>query len=344
MKIPSDEIPQADLIRDVIKAVVSVSQGAITFQEIAIAINKTERQGRYYRKAAEIIGLISTPKLNSSVLTPLGRDFIATGATLKNPLLIQGVLSARFFQRLIPFFEANIVRGLTHLEIIHFIVTVSDLVEDSMLRRRLSSVISWLEQLRVIEKRGDRFFLSIDNINKTIEILNFNDIDEPVLPATGTLQEYQTVEGRISSASEIVTVYKDQARLERANKAHRTLVNLVAKRIREAGGIPKSNQFIDLATTLERDFIFEMKSTAAGNVNSQIRKGISQLYEYRYLENTPKANLILVIENPLAKDEAWMLDYMETDRDIHLIWDGNDSLYGSEHTRRHLPFLGIQAP
>jgi len=55
------------------------------------------------------------------------------------------------------------------------------------------------------------------------------------------------------------------------------MVYKIGSRLRIAGGIPKANQFIDLATTIERDYIFEMKSTTAGNVNAQVRKGISQL-------------------------------------------------------------------
>jgi len=37
-----------------------------------------------------------------------------------------------------------------------------------------------------------------------------------------------------------------------------------------------------------------------------------------------------------------MLDYMENDREINLVWDGNDELYGSERTRNELDFLGLQ--
>lgn len=57
-----------------------------------------------------------------------------------------------------------------------------------------------------------------------------------------------------------------------------------------------------------------MKSTTDSNVKSQIRRGISQLYEYRYIENKPDASLVLVIENPLQADNNWLQDYMETDR------------------------------
>ena len=84
-----------------------------------------------------------------------------------------------------------------------------------------------------------------------------------------------------------------------------------------------------------------MKSTTEDNVKAQVRKGISQLYEYRYLENKPDANLILVVERPLTGDNTWMIDYMENDRNIHLVWDGDNNLYGTERTRQQLGFLGL---
>ena len=124
MRIPSDEIPQADIITDVVRTVICISQGGQTFQDIATAINKVERQGRYYRKAAEIIGLITTPTTNHSILTDLGREFIRTGSILTNPILIQGVLSARIFQRLIPFLELNSANGVTRDQIIAFVASV----------------------------------------------------------------------------------------------------------------------------------------------------------------------------------------------------------------------------
>ena len=129
--------------------------------------------------------------------------------------------------------------------------------------------------------------------------------------------------------------------MELANGAHINLVNLVASRITAAGGIAKKNQFIDLASKMNEDFIFEMKSTTETNVRSQVRKGISQLYEYRYLENTPEAKLVLVVERPLATSNIWMNDYLENDRGVLLIWDGDERLFGSAKANESLPFLRL---
>ena len=84
-----------------------------------------------------------------------------------------------------------------------------------------------------------------------------------------------------------------------------------------------------------------MKSTTNNNEKSQLRAGLSQLYEYRFLQNKPAAKLILVIENPLSIREQWRQNYLEQDRDVYLVWDGNDELYGNIRTRNELNFLGL---
>lgn len=279
---------------------------------------------------------------NHSVLTPLGEELINSGATITNPIFIQSILNVRLFQRLIPFLELNAENGITREDIIEFILRVSDLSGDSMAHRRLNSVVSWLDELNLIERRGDRFFFHSSTITDNIEILDFTSIDEPILPRTNDLTEYQTVFERAANARETITIQRDSAKLDRADNAHRQLVNLVAEKIRNSNHIPRNNQLIDLATRIDNiNYIFEMKSTTAHNVRSQVRKGLSQLYEYQYLQNLPNANLVLVVESSLPSSSRWMIDYLETSRNINLIWDGNSNLYGTETTRRRFEFLGI---
>lgn len=340
MRITSANVPQADLLSDVMRTVVCVSEGGSTYQDIAGFIGKGERQGRYYRKAAEILGFILTPSTNSSALTPLGELLIETGPTIENELVLQAVLNAHVFQRVIPFFENN-NQGLTKSEIINYLASVSDIPEtaESMLPRRFSSVISWLETLGLIDREGQRYFLR-DGLFETIPRLEFTHDEEPILPSSGELHEYEVVETRVDQANEAVLYYKSLAALERANNSHIHLVNLVSERIRNSGSLPRFNQFIDLAARIgERDYIFEMKSTTVNNVKSQVRKGLSQLYEYRYLQNIPEAQLVLVLENPLPQEMRWIHEYMEIDRGIHLIWDGDNSLYSTPRTNHELNFL-----
>ncbi len=178
----------------------------------------------------------------------------------------------------------------------------------------------------------------------TLEIPAFEiqDVEQPILPVSGDLIEYQAIATKAGKAKEEIVILKDQVKTERAVNAHIQLVNLVAQKIREKNGIPKSNQLIDLAVNFEKSYLFEMKSITADNARSQIRKGVSQLYEYRYLQNKPDANLVLVIEKLLNESLSWMCDYLENDRGIYLIWDGDSKLYGSNETREELKFLDLQ--
>lgn len=344
MKVTSEEIPQADNLIDVVKTVIAVSQGAITFQQIAQAIGKVERQGRYYRKAAEIVGLVIN-KNNQAYLTPAGHAFMLNNPTLTNPALLQGVLSARIFQRIIPFLESKGLEGASRTQFEYFLNETADLGDNSMANRRISTIISWLIALDIIHQiDNSKYILSKTSINQRLDNILFDNLDEPLLPNSNNLSEYNIVQQRSSSAIEAIVTYRDSALLERADNAHRRLVNLTSDRIRNAGSLPKYNQLIDLATHYDgNDFIFEMKSTTDTNEKSQIRAGLSQLYEYRFLQNKPLAKLILVIENPLSIKELWRQNYLEQDRDVYLIWDGSDELHGNHKTREDLHFLNLQS-
>jgi hypothetical protein len=54
----SELVPQADVLEDIARTVDAVAAGAASFQQIAAAIGKVERQGRYYRKAAQTMDLL----------------------------------------------------------------------------------------------------------------------------------------------------------------------------------------------------------------------------------------------------------------------------------------------
>jgi len=172
-------------------------------------------------------------------------------------------------------------------------------------------------------------------------VLEVLDVEQPLFPVTADLKEYKAVEERAAKAQEAIAYYKDAAKLERSNLAYQRLVNLVASRISAAGGVAKTNALIDLATAVDEDFIFEMKSLGYTNVRAQVRKGLSQLYEYRYLQNKAGAKLVLVLEKPLPRKEQWMIDYLENDLEINVIWDGDGQLHGTNFAQKALKFLRL---
>ncbi len=106
---------------------------------------------------------------------------------------------------------------------------------------------------------------------------------------------------------------------ERANIVHSQLVNVMAQKILGEGLMPMSNGLIDLFTRNNDAYIlFEMKSVHSSNECSQIRKAISQLYEYRFLNNFPGAELCIVLS--AKPSENWILDYILNDRNLLICW------------------------
>jgi hypothetical protein len=341
-RITSSDLPQADRLESVLLTVIAVANGATSDIEIANSIPVIEgddRQGRYYRNAAEMLGFIVNSR-NQSKLTEKG-IMLLLNPVITNPVLISSVLNLQIYQKLLPYLELY-PNGRTRQQIQLYLESIADpRIGPSMIPRRMGTILSWPRTLGFIKLDDTGLFKVKNNLSNEVPIFEITDDSQPILPVTGELSEYQTIEQRTIGAKGTVTYWKDQAKLERSANAHIALVNLVAKRIREYGGIPKSNQLIDLAVNLDKDYLFEMKSINNSNTKTQVRKGLSQLYEYRYLQNIPSAKLVLVIEKSLGNDHSWIIDFMENDRDINVIWDGNDELYGTEKTRRELSFLNL---
>ncbi|MGB7202013.1 MAG: hypothetical protein WBD16_07060, partial [Pyrinomonadaceae bacterium] len=305
MRIQSFEVPQADRLETVIHIVINVANGARTDAEIIhnIADLGTTRQGRYYRLAAELLGFI-TNQSNNAQLTAKGEQF-TQNPTLDNPSFIASVLGLEVIQRLLPYIEL-FPEGLTREQIETYLESIVAIgIGESMIHRRVMTILSWLKTINVITEIDHRY-RSINTFTANLPVLEIDNIEQPILPTSGALDEYQIVQERAREAREDVVMYRNDALHDRARVSHRHLINLTAERITAAGGIPKSNDLIDLAVNLDSDFIFEMKSTTDTNVRSQVRKGISQLYEYRYLQNKPEANLVLVVESPIVAPNNWM--------------------------------------
>ncbi|MGD1019168.1 MAG: hypothetical protein ABSA12_07595 [Verrucomicrobiia bacterium] len=339
MKIPSEDVIQADSPRREMQTIEAVARGAKTDDDIAGAIGGlTDRQGRYYRRAGEALGFLRRDAQNESVLTPLGREYAVASAAGKRDLMTRALLANPLVQRLIPFLESKGRTGATRGELERFLASVSEFGGESMAHRRASSYVHWLREFGLADDSNGNLVLK--GLPEGVPIVHYISNDEPLLPRRYILREYQERAQRLREASGTVTTLIDQAKRERALSSHTALVNLVAQRLKTLRAIPKDNDYIDLAARVgDTNFLFEMKSTTEDNARSQIRRGLSQLYEYRYLQQIEQPKLVLVIENPLPRPLAWIETYLRTDRNILLVWDGNNRLYCSDEVRRELPFL-----
>lgn len=113
-------------------------------------------------------------------------------------------------------------------------------------------------------------------------------------------------------------------RRQKSNLNHKMLLQKLEEYLESLGCDPVENDHIDLFAHIPKDgkFLFEVKSITSENLLSQTRKGISQLYEYRFRYQDQigyDVNLCLVL--PKQPSELnWLEEYICTDRKIGLIW------------------------
>ena len=335
--IPTKEIPQADSLEKVVKTVYAVSQGKQSHQEIARYLGVDDRQGRYYRKAAEILKLVTkTSSKNVSALTQIGQALLTSNDAQKKQLLINQVLGATVFQSVIGMVAAsNGVSDRSDLE-----NSLSKLVSPTtagMIGRRLTTILSWLDSLDLAEKENHQ--VKLKSIPSSINKLEISDVRVPILPKPNELRLFEEVHQRKRSASALIKFEIDRAKYDRANSVHERLRSLLADKIRSHGAIPTWNKYVDLAVRMNnQDFLIEVKTSE--HARGQVRRGLSQLYEYRYLQALPKAALVLLLEKPLSGPNQWLLEYLTVDRGISVIWDNSgDQLFTTDDGVKNLPFI-----
>lgn len=121
---------------------------------------------------------------------------------------------------------------------------------------------------------------------------------------------------------------------ERANLQHRIILEKLHNYLLALNANILENEHIDLYAILPNNLkiIFEVKSTNEENLLTQVRKGISQLYEYSYRYKDIIGHdiyLCLVFqEEPTSIN--WLQDYICLDRKIAVLWfEGNSLHYSS---------------
>ena len=333
-------IPQADTLDNVIDVLEFVKKGHNSYQAIAKKLGLTERQGRYYRLAAEILGFIRNIKhRNMAILTQLGQDFLNANHSHRQQILTNQVLNIPVVQGIIAMIAIS-GGSVIQDELNDALLTVVKESTRSMIRRRIKTIVSWLETLGIVTKTER--IIKLQSLPGTIEKLEIGDPNMPVIPRVDDLKLFRLVLRRTSSVGTLQYEMK-AVKQERADETHERLRSCMAKRLREHGYVPTSNHYVDLATRInESDFLIEVK-TLGTDVFNRIREGVSQLYEYRYIQCLPHAKLVLLLDRPLTGRSAWLLDYLEKDRGIYVMWNGdNGDLQTTKEGYEALPFMGSQ--
>ena len=143
------------------------------------------------------------------------------------------------------------------------------------------------------------------------------EINTNIFPA---LKDFKTNQIRaFSQSGKQMDPFETLIRREKANREHARILTMLAAKLRANNYRVFENVFIDLfAEITTQDYIFEVKSNNARNALSQIRKAISQLYEYRYRINKPDAILCIVLQQ--KPTQTWVEDYLLHDRGIIFCW------------------------
>jgi hypothetical protein len=156
------------------------------------------------------------------------------------------------------------------------------------------------------------------------------ETDEPftisstvTLPPLTPRQAFRSPPRTSSSNESTADPELTQLKRQKSNAYHRLLVRKVEEQLRARGcNEPRDNIYIDLAGELNGiKILFEMKSCNSNNVISQIRKAVSQVYEYRYRysHEFPQESTLLCIVAQERPDD-WWLNYLINDRGINVIW------------------------
>ncbi len=110
---------------------------------------------------------------------------------------------------------------------------------------------------------------------------------------------------------------------ERANQSHHAIEAALAERIKRGRYEPRTTENIDVFFTCEQgSVIIEAKSCTENNIHAQVRKGVSQLFEYRYLygeDLTKPVHLALAIEAEPGPAASWLVSYLES-LEIAVAW------------------------
>lgn len=310
MALMTRDFPQADKIEQVGKVAIAVANGNTADSDIEkyIGLDSAGRQGRYYRHAAEVLGLITTSQ-NQSFLTPLGNEYSnLTTSKAQIEFLIRCMLDAPVFLHAVAYInEVN-----PDEKRLKAWFTSNYPGAHSTANRRFSTFINYIHYL---------INYKVINISNSKYVLNRYTgaaVKKKILAGQGIgKREFKTY----AANNKTIIVEVEAQKKERANITHWNLVTAKSEFLHNRKFNAFENELIDLYAEDKKDIIiYEMKSIIENNFISQLRKAIAQLYEYRYIFSAPTARICMVTNFPIPKKHEWAIDYLTKDREIGYEW------------------------
>lgn len=322
------ELPQADDFERVLRVVGAVEHGPQTHAELAQALGDyRERQGAYYRKAAEIFGLVQLAGPNRVELTDEGLRVLNMTALERKLHLGTRVLELPVFAEIVH--ELRLAdSGLDLQTIRHAVADVVPGTTPKMIERRTQTMLSWLRYFGIVAVDAGRVHLV-----RIPRETAFEEMLPHSLRRTWAFKTLPLMSGEdpgFTAAEEMSHQYLVEAvTLEKALAAHERLVRDMNRQILDLGVEPKFNGLVDLFLEHQGiQVIFEMKSCSHSNLHDQARVGLAQLYEYRFLHEMPEAKLVLTLEGRPEKSDAWLLPYLTKDRGLYVCWSDGQKGFG----------------
>lgn len=330
MELPrhsTDQFPQADSLARVFDTVRAVASGATSDEEIAEAVGFVDRQGRYYRLAAESMGLLQNEN-NHASLTADGLELaMSSSFAERRELLARAVMSNPVLRAVVDSLPAS---GASRSELRRI---YRDLYPGSATTadRRLSTAVNYLRESGVVDVDANDRVRRADGGAAIGPTSALGGITHPEVK-TGPLSD--------ESARQFAQYSVNLAALERASVVHQRLVRDMAASYGVRGIDSIEHPQIDLIAFKGTErVICEMKSTSEGGENylSQVRKAVAQLLEYRYLFDVDAA-LCLVTDAPLPSQLSWLGGYLQDSLGIRHVWiDERGRVQGSEERPADFP-------
>lgn len=216
MTISITQVPQADELSKVITTVEAVFNDYKTDQKIADYVGFTDRQGRYYRLAAEILGLLDNNN-NNATLTQLGEELIVLDDENRLKKIRTLLRQNDLFHKVLNKIESD-ENGSSRLQILSFLSSLIDGAE-STITRRYSTIINWLvySSLLKLDIRelpdGDRetVYKINDELDET-DFIESSDLTDSIYPASYTNEELDIKESHM----QVITLIrrKEQGKIE----------------------------------------------------------------------------------------------------------------------------------
>ncbi|HJP58879.1 MAG TPA: hypothetical protein VJ865_02735 [Gemmatimonadaceae bacterium] len=320
MPLTTEDFPQADKLHQVGMVADAVRAGHTSDKGIEefIGLASENRQGRYYRKTAENLGLITTHQ-NVSQLTELGRAFTDLATRAERRDFLATLLSGTpLFATIGQFIAAA---KPSEVQLRQYITSLYPGALSTG-QRRVSSVLSYLRDANLAVSSSGFFHPGAHAggifVKQVREVpasggyklaLEGNDSIAPIPPGSPIFQ------------GQTYTVEIDLAKHERASLIHRKLVSAKAAFLHARGLSAHQTKLIDLYSGLDKEIaLYEMKSLSGQNFVAQMRRAVSQLYEYRYDYGITNSRMCIVTNGFPSGSDVDYVTYLESDRKMAYVW------------------------